>query len=138
MRRCEESQPRPHAQTANSRTDCKTATQKPLRLLVQVNGLIFYVCCATLTKEYAVKKKKNHYKLTHDCFLCLFREEEHKNRDCVFTCVINHQKPTSTQLLPGATRTHPHVAKGNKVPTVFRFKAKQMPTVSDRFQGADF
>lgn len=54
--RCEGSQPQPHAQTANSRTDCKTTTQKPLRLLVQVSGLIFYGCCATLTKEYSVKK----------------------------------------------------------------------------------
>lgn len=57
---------------------------------------------------------------------------------CLYACVINHQKPTTTQPLPGATRTHPHVADGNRVPSVFSLKAEQMPTVSDRFQGADF
>lgn len=45
--------------------------------------------------------------------------------------MINHQEPTRTQPLPGATRKHPHVADGNRVACVFSLKAEQMPSVSD-------
>lgn len=30
-----------------------------------------------------------YHRLAHDCFLCLFGEEEHKNSDCVFICVYD-------------------------------------------------
>lgn len=40
----------------------------------------------------------------------------------LYACLIDHQKPPTMQLLPGATRTHPHVADGNRVPSVSVWK----------------
>lgn len=75
-------------------------------------------------------------RLVLDCFLCLYWDEEHNDRDCVCACGINQQKPSTMRPLPETARSHPHVADGNRVFSVCFFTAKQMVTMANRLQRA--
>lgn len=75
-------------------------------------------------------------RLVLDCFLCLFWDEEHNDRDCVCACGINQQKPSTMRPLPETARSHPHVADGNRAFSVCFFTAKQMVTMANRLQRA--
>lgn len=75
-------------------------------------------------------------RLVLDCFLCLFWDEEHNDRDCVCARGINQQKPSTMRPLPETARSHPHVADGNRAFSVCFFTAKQMVTMANRLQRA--